>query len=54
MLAENSRLTPPHNQIAGLERDYRAMHDRFYKEPPEFADILRSLQLLENEINESA
>ena len=48
------KLTPPDNQIAGLERDYRAMRDMFYKEPPEFADILRSLQLLEDEINESA
>jgi hypothetical protein len=47
-------LTPPQNQIAALERDYRAMRDMFYKEPPAFADILRSLQLLEDEINESA
>jgi hypothetical protein len=48
------RLTPPHNQVAALERDYRAMRDMFYKVPPEFADILRSLQLLEDEINESS
>jgi hypothetical protein len=47
------RLTPPQNQIAALERDYRAMHDMFYKQPPEFAVILRFLQLLENEINKS-
>ena len=48
------RLTPPHNQVAALERDYRAMRDMFYKVPPEFADILRSLQLLEDVINESS
>jgi hypothetical protein len=48
------RLSPPENQQPALERDYRAMRDMFYREPPEFADVLRSLKALENEINARA
>jgi hypothetical protein len=45
------RLSPPENQRPALERDYRAMRDMFYREPPEFSEVLRSLNMLENEIN---
>lgn len=45
------RLSPPQSQIAALERDYRAMRDMFFRKPPEFAEALRSLKMLENEIN---
>jgi len=45
------RLNPPENQRPALERDYRAMRDMFYREPPEFTEVLRSLNALENEIN---
>ena len=47
------RLSPPENQIPAVERDYREMRDMFYREPPEFDDVLRSLNLLEKEINAS-
>jgi hypothetical protein len=45
------RLSPPESQRPALERDYRAMRDMFYRQPPEFEDVLRSLSALENEIN---
>ena len=45
------RLSPPQSQIAALERDYRAMRDMFYREPPEFVSILAGLVALEQEIN---
>ncbi|MGO8758033.1 MAG: nucleotidyl transferase AbiEii/AbiGii toxin family protein [Terracidiphilus sp.] len=45
------RLLPPEKQRDALERDYRAMRDMFYREPPTFAGILNALQTLENEIN---
>jgi hypothetical protein len=45
------RLVPPENQWPALERDYRAMRDMFYREPPEFDEVLRALQALEGEIN---
>lgn len=45
------RLLPPEKQRDALERDYRAMRDMFYKEPPTFGEILDALQALENEIN---
>jgi hypothetical protein len=45
------RLSPPESQRPTLERDYRAMRDMFYREPPEFDNVLRSLNLLEKEIN---
>ncbi len=45
------RLLPPEKQRDALERDYRAMRDMFYKEPPAFGEILDALQALENEIN---
>jgi hypothetical protein len=44
-------LSPPESQLPALERDYRAMRDMFYRKPPEFADVLRSLNMLENEVN---
>jgi len=44
-------LSPPQSQIAALERDYRAMRDMFYREPPEFVAILAGLVALEQEIN---
>jgi hypothetical protein len=47
----HSGLSPPESQQPALERDYRAMRDMFYREPPEFADVLRALQALEGEIN---
>ncbi len=45
------RLSPPENQRPALERDFRAMRDMFYREPPEFDDVLQILNMLENEIN---
>jgi hypothetical protein len=45
------RLSPPPSQIAALERDYRAMRDMFYREPPEFAAILAGMEALELDIN---
>jgi hypothetical protein len=45
------RLRPPESQWPVLERDYRAMRDMFYLKPPEFDDVLRSLNALEGEIN---
>jgi predicted nucleotidyltransferase component of viral defense system len=48
------RLSPPGNQIPALVRDYRAMRDMFYREPPEFTAILKGLATLEREINDIA
>jgi hypothetical protein len=45
------RLIPPESQRPGLEWDYRAMRDMFFREPPAFGDVLQSLSALENEIN---
>jgi hypothetical protein len=45
------RLVPPENQRSALERGYRAMRDMFYREQPEFDEVLRGLQALEGEIN---
>jgi hypothetical protein len=46
------RLVPPASLISALERDYRAMREMFYREPPEFAAIIDGLALLESEIND--
>jgi hypothetical protein len=48
------RLNPPESQRPALEQDYRAMRDIFCRKPPEFDDVLRSLNVLENEINSLA
>ncbi|MGH9616990.1 MAG: nucleotidyl transferase AbiEii/AbiGii toxin family protein, partial [Acidobacteriaceae bacterium] len=45
------RLRPPEKQIPALARDYREMQGMFYREPPNFADVLQGLVALENEIN---
>ena len=45
------RLSPPESQKPALQRDYCEMRDMFYRDPPEFAEVLRSLNNLENEIN---
>jgi hypothetical protein len=45
------RLSPAPSHIAALERDYRAMRNMFYREPPEFAAILAGLEALERDIN---
>ena len=45
------RLSPPDSQLPTLERDYRAMRDMFYREPPTFEAILAGLASLEQEIN---
>lgn len=45
------RLVPPQSQQPVLERDYRAMRDMFYHEPPQFEEVLRALRVLEGEIN---
>jgi predicted nucleotidyltransferase component of viral defense system len=45
------RLSPPDGQLPALERDYRAMRDMFYREPPTFGAILAGLVSLEQEIN---
>jgi hypothetical protein len=48
------RLSPPSSQIAALERDYRAMRDMFYRDPPEFGAILAGMEALELDINTPA
>ena len=45
------RLSPPDSQLAALERDYRAMREMFYREPPTFGAILARLTSLEHKIN---
>jgi hypothetical protein len=45
------RLSPPAAQIPALARDYKAMREMFYREPPDFAVILDALPMLEQEIN---
>jgi hypothetical protein len=45
------RLSPPDSQLPALERDYRAMQDMFFREPPTFETILAGLAALEWEIN---
>ncbi|MBB5066648.1 hypothetical protein HDF15_005029, partial [Granulicella mallensis] len=45
------RLSPPDSQLPALERDYRAMREMFYREPPTFGAILAGLASLEHEIN---
>ena len=45
------RLSPPDSQLPALERDYRAMRDMFFREPPSFEAILAGLTALELEIN---
>ena len=45
------RLSPPDSQLPALERDYRAMREMFYREPPSFGAILAGLTSLEHEIN---
>jgi hypothetical protein len=46
------RLVPPPSQTSALARDYRAMHDMFNREPPEFGVIMEGLATLESEIND--
>jgi predicted nucleotidyltransferase component of viral defense system len=48
------RLSPPDSQLPALERDYRAMQDMFFREPPTFETILTGLAELEREINAEA
>jgi hypothetical protein len=48
------RLSPPDSQLPVLERDYRAMRDMFFREPPTFETILAGLGELEREINSEA
>jgi hypothetical protein len=48
------RLSPPDSQLPALERDYRAMRDMFFREPPTFETILAGLGELEREINSEA
>jgi len=45
------RLSPPDSQLPALEKDYRAMREMFYREPPTFEVILVGLASLEEEIN---
>jgi predicted nucleotidyltransferase component of viral defense system len=45
------RLSPPESQLSALERDYRAMRDMFFREPPPFEAIRDGLAALELEIN---
>jgi predicted nucleotidyltransferase component of viral defense system len=48
------RLSPSDSQLPALERDYRAMQDMFFREPPTFETILAGLEELEREINAEA
>jgi hypothetical protein len=45
------RLSPPDRQLFTLEKDYRAMRDMFYREPPTLEAIMAGLASLEQEIN---
>jgi hypothetical protein len=46
---DDVRLSPLDSQLPALERDYRAMRDMFYREPPTFEAILAELASLEQE-----
>lgn len=46
------RLAPPEIQTFALARDYRAMREMFFREPPEFTVIMDGLAALELEIND--
>jgi predicted nucleotidyltransferase component of viral defense system len=45
------RLSPPDSQLPALQRDYRAMRDMFFRDPPTFEAIMAGLKSLEQEIN---
>ena len=45
------RLAPKGSKQQALADDYAAMHDFFISEPPKFCDILKSLQLIEQQTN---
>lgn len=47
------RLLPRDERVSALERDYRAMHDMFFHEPPAFDAVLTRLSALESQINGS-
>jgi hypothetical protein len=45
------RLAPLASQTSAVARDYRAMSEMFYREPPEFGSIMEGITALELEIN---
>jgi hypothetical protein len=47
------RLVPNKAQLKALKDDYAGMRPMFFRDPPEWDDIIRELQDLENRINEN-
>jgi hypothetical protein len=45
------RLMPPKTRLAALERDYRSMDVMIFGQPPEFGEVMETLEALETEIN---
>lgn len=44
-------LVPPVCQVAELARDYTAIREMFYREPPAFVIVLQDLSALQAQIN---
>jgi hypothetical protein len=45
------RLRSSENRFPVLASDYRKMQQKFFREPPKFADVRRTLKTLKNKIN---
>jgi hypothetical protein len=45
------RLVPPEARREELARDYAAMRDMFFHEPPLWDDVIKTMENLENRIN---
>lgn len=50
----NFRLVPPDFRLAELEKDYHAMQDMFLVTPPSFDAVIKTVSLLEQQINGSS
>jgi hypothetical protein len=48
------RLVPPEERMNELEQDYRQMQEMFVDEPPKFSDIIATLKILEDRINQGS
>ena len=49
------KLVPPGDQIATWKSDYSAMKDEmFFTEPPEFEDLMKTVQAFQDEFNRKA
>lgn len=50
-VAGSFRLVPDDDRLPDLERDYRAMREMFFEEPPPWSQVVARLRRLESEIN---